>query len=66
MKSQIPQYSASKSTYKRRRINKPYWNETLSDIWTIICDKKRKFLQCTEKIALRREYIESRDVFDKV
>lgn len=70
MKSQIPQYSASKSSNKRLRTKKAYWNQTLSDLWNIMHNKERKFLQCKEnrhiKTALRREYIESRNAFDKM
>jgi len=66
----IPKYGSSNSTSKRHRVRKPYWNETLGDLWNDLRLKENAFLRCknnrSRKNALHREYILARDRFDKV
>jgi hypothetical protein len=61
--------SNSRATNKRYRMNRPYWNDSLTDLWNTMREKECVFLKCPSntsiKYALRRDYIAARDVFDK-
>ena len=68
MNEKIPK-TGNVKTSKRMKIKRPYWNDTLTDLWKIMCEKEKTFLQCdgsrNRKAALRREYGDARDKFDK-
>jgi hypothetical protein len=68
MNRTLPKYE-SRSTSKRYKTRKPYWNDTLSDQWKLLRQRERDFLRCSDnqrvKTALRQEYIHARDNFDK-
>lgn len=68
MNRKLPKYE-SRSTNKRYKTRKPYWNDTLSDQWELLRQREREFLKCSGnqrvKTALRQEYIRARDNFHK-
>ena len=67
MEEKIPKSEGS--TNKRLRFRKPYWNETLTDLWGEMRQKEKKYLEFKDsqsvKSALRRDNVQSRDTFDK-
>ena len=69
MSDKLPKYR-SKSTAKRHKNAKPYWNEELQKSWDIMHQKEKSFLSfkgCNRtRMALRSEYISTRNSFDKL
>ncbi|VDI48001.1 Hypothetical predicted protein, partial [Mytilus galloprovincialis] len=68
MDDKIPKTSSNKSN-RRHKHTKPYWNDTLKDLWNAMRMREKDFLACTgnrhRKTAIRQEYIQARDIFDK-
>ncbi|XP_055998773.1 uncharacterized protein LOC130047523 isoform X1 [Ostrea edulis] len=58
-----------KNSSKRLKNKKPFWNDELRDLWNNTREKENMFVKYkgkqNVKSALRREYIEARDIFDK-
>ena len=70
MNDKIPKYDTSKRTQKRHRTYKPYWNDSLSDLWNTMRLKEREFLKCDSKrsarrTALRQDFKVAQNNFDK-
>ncbi len=54
--------------YKRfKRSTKPFWNETLSYLWDILCEKEKAFLLCenNRRGQFRYEFYNAQKHFDK-
>ncbi|XP_053403285.1 uncharacterized protein LOC128558364 [Mercenaria mercenaria] len=57
-----------KKVRKKRRPGKPWWSNTLTELWNDMCGKERRWLNCTnrnEKLHLKSIYVSSRRVFDR-
>ena len=68
MNDKIPKYDTSRSTRRRYKCSKPYWNDGLSNLWSEMRKKERLFLKCHDRnrrCALRHEFRNTQSVFDK-
>ena len=68
MKSLLKCKTIYPSTGKgRNRKTKPYWNDSLTQMWQDVCDKEKKYLkaQGNTRQMLRHEYIIAQKGFDK-
>ena len=53
---------------KRRRVAKQWWNGKLTELWDVVCETERKWLNCTtrsDKAKFKSEYVSSRKAFDR-
>ncbi|CAC5360994.1 unnamed protein product [Mytilus coruscus] len=70
MDEKIPKAISSASKKRFRHKKKPYWNDTLATAWNKMHTKEKEFLKCTgnryTKTAIRKDYAETRDKFDKL
>ena len=70
MRETIPMYSTTKKTRKRYKFNKPYWNDSLTNLWKVMRDREHKFLKFkgsrSVKTALHGQYKNARYRFDKL
>ena len=68
METKIPKFS-NKGNNKRFKNRKPYWNDQLRELWNIMGEKENNFISYKGKknikSALRREYTQARESFDK-
>ncbi|VDI60355.1 Hypothetical predicted protein [Mytilus galloprovincialis] len=68
MNEKIPKTGYDRAN-KRLKNRKPYWNDNLTNLWNDMRHKENEFIQCngnrSVKSAIRREYSQARDVFDK-
>ena len=58
----------SATSNKRRRLAKPWWNESLNNLWNDTCIAEKKWLKCKQsrdKTHLRSDYVAKRKLFDK-
>lgn len=69
MNRRIPRYNSSSRCNKRHKFRKPYWNETLSDLWNAMRVAENEFLRCNgprhTKSAKRSDYLTTRSRFDR-
>ena len=60
---------ASKSTRKKYKNKKPYWNDHLSTLWREMNIKEKEFLKCKgskqSRTLKRAQFIKARQTFDK-
>ena len=65
----IPLCDTSKRTRKRHKTQKPYWNDELMNLWSVMHAKEKIFLNFTgrshTKTQLRLEFLASQKDFDK-
>ena len=68
MESKLPKVKP-RSNNKRFKNSKPYWTDQLTDLWNATRETENNFIRYKGerkvKSALRREYTEARDLFDK-
>ena len=67
MNDKIPKYDTSRSTRRRYKCSKPYWNDGLSYLWSEMRKKERLFLKCHDRnrrCALRQEFRNAQSVFE--
>ena len=68
MNEKIPKTGYSGSA-KRLKIKRPYWNDTLTQLWKDMCLKKKNIIRYNGnrniRADLKREYCNSRDTFNK-
>ena len=61
----IPLCDTSKRTRKRHKTQKPYWNDELMNLWSVMHAKEKLFLNCTgrphTKTQLRLEFLASQN-----
>lgn len=52
---------------KKRRTKKPWWSDTLTNMWNEMCVEEKKWLRSTgnERKLQRNRFIEKRKLFDK-
>ena len=53
---------------KKRRPGKPWWSNTLTDLWNSVCNLERRWLNCntiTLKCKLKSDYCHARKPFDR-
>ena len=53
---------------KKRRPGKPWWSETLSELWNNVCRTEREWLKCVDKGMkknLKSIYCSVRKCFDR-
>ncbi len=53
---------------KKRRPGKPWWTDTLTNMWNDACRKETLWLKCnshSEKVRLKAQYCIARKSFDK-
>ena len=53
---------------KKRRPGKPWWNNSLTDLWNDVCKSEKDWLNCnsmTMKRKLKSDYCYARKLFDK-
>ena len=69
LNTRVPSFIGSPSTCKRYKTSKPYWNETLSDLWNEMRIAEQNFLKCKgsrkEREHKRTIFKNARNVFDK-
>ena len=69
LNTRVPSFSGSPSGCKGYKTSKPYWNETLSDLWNELRIAEQKFLKCKgsrrEREHKRTIFKNARNVFDK-
>ena len=56
------------SSNKRRKIGKPWWNETLTYLWNEVCISEKLFLSCNDvckRKRLRVEFVKCRKIFNR-
>lgn len=55
---------------KRLKYHKPYWNEELTGLWKIMCEKEKQFLRYKGHSYTRRkhrqDFVDARHSFDKL
>ena len=65
----LPLLGATRSTNKRLRPRKPFWDDNLQRLWDIMKRNEEDFLQCKQdrrlRFQLRTEYVKSKNEFDK-
>ena len=65
----VPLLGATRSTNKRLRPRKPFWDDNLQRLWDIMRRNEEDFLKCKHnrrlRFQLRTEYVKSRNEFDK-
>ena len=68
MEIKIPKFT-DKGNNKRFKNRKPYWNGQLRELWNIMGENENNFISYIGKkndiSALRREYTQARESFDK-
>ncbi len=61
--------NVKKKSMKKCRVNKPYWNDDLTKLWKIMCEKEKLFVifngKKSEKSFLHNEYKTAMRSFDK-
>ena len=53
---------------KKRRPGKPWWSNTLTDLWNSVCKSEKEWLNCkvmTLKNNLKSVYCQARKIFDR-
>ena len=56
------------SSNKRRKIGKPWWNESLTALWNDCCADEKIFLKCRNvcvRKRLRLKFVKSRKLFNR-
>ena len=70
MNRKLPKHEVNSGSAKRYRKKKPYWNDSLTDLWNYMRIKENTFLKCTDnkrvKMVLQKEYVLARNHFDKL
>ena len=53
---------------KRRRLQKPWWNDELQILWNNMCDSEKAWLKCKnrQKQQLKHIFVQKRKLFDKL
>ncbi len=62
-------YGHGKTSSKRFKVKKPFWNENLKNLWTDMCNKEKEFLKCNGpnhiKQYFRKRFTDASFIFNK-